>query len=174
MKKDSLATFDSVGLRGRGLLGNSLGMEAGRCNLPALPLFNFHFFYFSFFSFFLFLPSFLLSFLFFYFAFFPFLLFLVGTIFALPSPTPALLQPVGASPPSLLLSRAPISPKGQELLHMSSAAVCMSGDLVSTAATQGMPLDNLALEARGACAPGSHRETVLGGVPPQGTAQIAG
>ena len=88
MKKDSLATFDSVGLRGRGLLGNSLGMEAGRCNLPALPLFNFHFFYFSFFSFFLFLPSFLLSFLFFYFAFFPFLLFLVGTIFALPPPPP--------------------------------------------------------------------------------------
>lgn len=43
---------------------------------------------------------------------------------------------------------------------------------------QGSPLDLLALEARGACDPGSHGtvnigESVLGRSPPHGAAQIA-
>lgn len=56
---------------------------------------------------------------------------------------------------------------------MSGALLFMSCDLVSAAATQGMPLDHLALEARGAFLPGSHgavtiRNSVPSRLPPSG------
>ena len=56
---------------------------------------------------------------------------------------------------------------------MSGAPVSMSGDLVSVAAAQGMPLKHLALVGKGARIAGSHRtvtirEIVLGRLPPPG------
>ena len=65
---------------------------------------------------------------------------------------------------------------------MSGTSVLMSGALVFTAAAEGIPLDCLALMAKGACVPQSYKtvtigETVLGRLPtphlPQGTAQTA-
>lgn len=68
---------------------------------------------------------------------------------------------------------------------MSGVPVFVSGDLGFTSgapvfvlATQGILLDCMALEARGACIPGSHgtatiRKTVLGKQPLQGTTQAA-
>lgn len=56
---------------------------------------------------------------------------------------------------------------------MSGAWVFMSGTLLFVAAVQGIPLDHLALEARGACVPDSHgtvsiKETIHGRLPPPG------
>ena len=73
---------------------------------------------------------------------------------------PASGHHLGALP--LLHCRASLSPGG-ELLHVPGAPGFI-------AATQGMPLDHLALWARGACDPEFHgtvtiRETVLGRLP---------
>lgn len=68
---------------------------------------------------------------------------------------------------SVLHSGAPAFPAG-ELLHTSGAPVFfISGDPVFVAASQGMPLDCLTLEAREAYIPGSHgtvtiKEIILG------------
>lgn len=56
---------------------------------------------------------------------------------------------------------------------MSGALVFTFDDPVFAAATQGAPLDHLALEARGSCIPGSHgtrtiRDSVLGRLLPSG------
>ena len=56
---------------------------------------------------------------------------------------------------------------------MSGTQVFISGDLIFVAATQRMPLESLALEARWACNPRSHytitiRERVFGRLPPTG------
>ena len=72
----------------------------------------------------------------------------------------------------LLPPREPVSPR-RELLHTCGVQVFIYGAPVSVAATQGLPFDYLALEARGACNPGSHRtvtirETVLSTLPPPG------
>ena len=60
-----------------------------------------------------------------------------------------------------------MSPRG-ELLYT-------SGTMVFAASTQGIPLDHLALVARWACVPGSHRTVTTGesvlGYHPQRTAQ---
>lgn len=66
----------------------------------------------------------------------------------------------------------PVSP-GEKLLHMSSALVFMSCDSVSAAATQGMPLNHPALEARGTFIPGAHgaltiRNSFPSRLPPSG------
>ena len=62
---------------------------------------------------------------------------------------------------------------GGELLHITGALVFTSGVPVFAAATQGMPLDCLALVPRRACVFAPHRivtfgETVLGRLPPSG------
>jgi len=67
-------------------------------------------------------------------------------------------------------SRAPASLES-ELFFMSGIPVFMSSALVFMVAAQGIPLDQLALLARGACIPGSHwmvtiGEEVLGWLPP--------
>lgn len=85
-------------------------------------------------------------------------LFSAGSILALLCPTPA----SGHHLHALFLphSRAPESPRG-ELLHMSGALVFTPGDPSFVAATQGTPLDCLALEARGACLLGFHRTVTI-------------
>lgn len=68
------------------------------------------------------------------------------------------------------------APEHQHLLKMSSSTcsgipVFISGALVFMATAQGIPLDHLALVARGSCVPDSHwmvtiGEAVLGWLPP--------
>ena len=50
----------------------------------------------------------------------------------------------------------------EELLHTSSAPIFISGDLIFEVATQGMPLDCLALAARGASNTESHGIITIG------------
>lgn len=115
------------------------------------------------------MPSFisLFSFSFFLFSFFG----QVSSLNFLSAP----LQPVGASShsPAAVLQGTSIS-QSRASTHIWCLRFYVWW-LVFAAATQGMPLDHLALEARRACVPGSHGtvtigETVLGRLPPQGTA----
>ena len=77
----------------------------------------------------------------------------------------ALLQPVGAIF-TLCFCLAP------EHQYLPEGSLYTSGVWAFIAATQGMPLDYLALEASGACVPGAQRtvrigETLLGRPPPR-------
>lgn len=95
----------------------------------------FFFFFNSFFLFLLFLLLFLFS---------P--LFAGSAIFVLPL---CLAPTDGHHLCTFSATQVPASPRG-ELPHMSGAPVSTSGDLGFVAATQRMPLNHLALEARGA------------------------
>lgn len=62
---------------------------------------------------------------------------------------------------ALPYNRVPVSFRG-ELLHTPGILDFMSSAPVFTAASWGMPLDCLALEARGTCVPGSHGTVTIG------------